>query len=314
VTDIRIVTSGPEAAKTEVATEEDSQIREIVPPPAQQIAVPTIPAVSLVMNASDVATASSEPAPIPHSAGRTEIRIEVSDKIEPPVAAPPPKPAELYEPPRAILETKPARPSESPAKSPARDLAYGNPAKAIVDEAIWNLATGSYQAYKTALEQGKSATQAAETAGGQFAFVHRKISDYSAKLENLLAESKATIGVSESIDKLLEQAVSDVIGNGAMSDSEKDAAVQQLGTLQEWVKQGVQGSLLSPARAQKILLAIGERLNWGGPSAVPEEFKPVYRTLFGNMKTAIRAAVPDAQNLQDRLINLYAAKSDLESR
>ena len=97
-----------------------------------------------------------------------------------------------------------------------------------------------------------------------------------------------------------------------MSDLEKDAAVQQLGTVQAWVKQGLQGDI-TPLQANRIILAIGDRLNWGGNAGVSEDFKPVYRTLFGRLKTAICTAVPEAQNLHDRLINLYAAKSELET-
>ena len=96
-----------------------------------------------------------------------------------------------------------------------------------------------------------------------------------------------------------------------MSDTEKDGAIQQLGAMQEWVKQGLQGDI-TPLQAHGILLAIGERLNWGGTTGVSEEFKPVYRGLFSSLKTAILAAVPEGQNLLDRLTNLYAAKSDLE--
>lgn len=217
-------------------------------------------------------------------------------------------------PVRALPDiVKAARATESPLRPPARDLTYGNPAKAMVDEVIWNLATGSHQVYKGALEQGKSPAEAAEAAGGQLAMVHRKIGDYALKLENILSESKAAISVGECIDKPLEQAVLEIIGNGAMSDSEKDAAVQQLGVIQEWVKHGLQGNITA-VEANRILLAIGDRVNWGGAADAPEQFKAVYRTLYRNLKTAIRGAVPEAQNLQDRLTNLYAAKSDLEVR
>ena len=319
ITDIRIIAPVPGSATEPVSSlAESEQLAEIqgtvAPPPEIPASPEAEPAPSVTMNAS-AAVVTSEPVASPAQPEElAELRDKVDDGVQLEITFPVPKPAAAPEPPRVLPETKPARLADSPAKSPARDLTYGNPAKAMVDEAIWNLATGNYQAYKTALQQGKSAAQAAEAAGGQFAIVHRKIADYSTKLENLLAESKATISVSDSIDKPLEQAVSEVIGSNAMSDSEKDAAIQQLGTLQEWVKQGVQGSLLSPARAQKILLAIGDRLNWGAASAVPPEFKPVYRSLYGNLKAAVRAAVPEAQNLHDRLINLYAAKSDLESR
>jgi len=171
------------------------------------------------------------------------------------------------------------------------------------------LAAGDHEAYRTALQQGKAATEAAQVAGGQLAVIHQKIRDYALKLETVLAESKATINVAETIDKPLEQAMLEIIGNGAMSDQEKDAGIQQLGTVQEWVKQGVQVDMTA-LQANQLMLAIGERLNWGGSAEVAEECKPAYRTLYLSLKAAILAAVPDAKNLVERLANLYAAKSE----
>ena len=218
-------------------------------------------------------------------------------------------------PPQAIptlVETKAAAPVAEPSvRSPVRDLTFGNSARAMVDEVIWNMATGNYQLYRTALQQGKSATEAAQAAGGQLAVIHRKISDYTLKLQAVLSDSKAIINAAEAIDKPLEQAMLEIISNGAMSDLQKDAAIQQLGTLQEGVKQGLQGNI-SPLQANQIILTIGDRLNWGGASDVSDEIKLVYRSLYASLKTSILTAVPDAQNLHDRLTNLYAAKSELE--
>jgi hypothetical protein len=213
---------------------------------------------------------------------------------------------------RSSVETKAAAAVAEPSvRSPARDLTFGNSARAMVDEVIWNMATGNYQVYKTALQQGKSATEAAQAAGGQLAVIHRKISDYTLKLQAVLSDSKAIINAAEVIDKPLEQAMLEIIGNGVMSDLQKDAAIQQLGTLQESVKQGLQGNI-TPLQANQIILTIGDRLNWGGASDVSEEIKPAYRSLYASLKTSILAADPAAQNLHDRLTNLYAAKSELE--
>jgi hypothetical protein len=90
-------------------------------------------------------------------------------------------------------------------------------------------------------------------------------------------------------------------------------AIQQLGALQEWVKEGLHGDL-TLLQANRIIVALGDRINWGGTTCVSEECKPVYRALYGSLKTAIQTAIPQAQNLHDRLTNLYAAKSDLEIR
>jgi hypothetical protein len=211
-----------------------------------------------------------------------------------------------------VAVTKDERPiADAPARSPVRDLSYGNPAKAMVDEAIWNLATGNYRVYKTALQQGSSAAAAAQAAGGQLAAVHRKISDYMSKLEAVLSESKAIIGLAEAVDKPLENAVLKIISSGELSDLQKDAAIEQLGALQKWVKHGLQGNV-TPLQTNQIILAIGDRLNWGGIADVSEDLKPVYRALYASLKSAILIAAPEAQNFHDRLTNLYAAKSDLE--
>jgi len=200
--------------------------------------------------------------------------------------------------------------AEASTRTRVRDLTFGNSAKAMVDEAIWNLAKGDYDLYRTALQQGKTPSEAAQAAGGQLAVIHQKIRDYALKLEAVLTESKTTISTAETIDKPLEQAVLEIIGNDTMSDSEKDAAIQQLGSVQESVKQGLRGDVTA-LQASQIMLAIGDRLNWGANSEVSEERKPVYRAVYLNLKTAIFAAVPEAKNFVDRLTNLYAAKSEV---
>src|SRR5277367_3030676 len=214
----------------------------------------------------------------------------------------------------SIVETKVEAAITYPAgTAPVRDLTYGNSAKAMVDEAIWNMASGNYRVYKTALQQGQSATEAAQAAGGQLAVVHRKISDYTLKLEAVLSESKVIINVEEAIDKPLEQAMLEIISNRAMSDLEKDAVIQHLGALQEWVK--VKHDLqrdMTPLRANRILLAIGDRAKWGRNSDATEQIKTAHRALYSSLKAAILTGVPEAQKLHDQLANLYAAKSDLE--
>jgi hypothetical protein len=218
----------------------------------------------------------------------------------------------LQEVSRNPVETKTVRAmSAVPGRSALRDLTFGNSAKAMVDEAIWNLATGDYEVYRVARVQGKSAGEAAQAAGGQLAVIHQKISEYTLKLEGALSESKATINLGGTVDKPLEAAMLEVISNAARSDLEKDNAIQQLGAIQEWVKRGLQGEITA-LQANQIILAIGERLNWGGSTDVSEELKPAYRALFSSLKSQIRTTVPEAHNFHERLTNLYAAKSDLE--
>ena len=80
--------------------------------------------------------------------------------------------------------------TDRPVRTPVRDVTLGNSAKAMVDEGIWNMARGDYQAYRTALQQGMSEAEAARAAGGQLAFIHRKIREYNLKLEGVFSDQK----------------------------------------------------------------------------------------------------------------------------
>ncbi|GEM_PF-1726958 len=193
-----------------------------------------------------------------------------------------------------------------------RDFAYGNPAKALVDETIWNMAAGDLDAYRHALEQGKSPLEAAQSAGGQLAVVHRKIGEYTAKIEPILSGSQATISVGYAIDNPLEQAVLDIIASNALVDAEKDTAVEHLGAFQQSIKSGL-GPVMSPLQAHRVARDIGERANWGGESELSEELKQAYRAVYARLRDALRAFVPEARELDERLANLYAAKSELEN-
>ena len=222
-----------------------------------------------------------------------------------------PPPAAFKETSPPMLVSKAARTAKDPGPRPAgRDLTFGNPSKAIVDEAIWNLPTGDHEAFRAALQKGKPPLEAAHAAGGQLAAIHRRVMEYSLKIDAVLAASAKTISVQDAVDKPLEQAMLEVIENDSMSDFDKDMVIQQLGALQEWAKSGVR-TQFTPLEANRGLLAIGERVNWGGANEIPEPLKPAYRSLFASLKKAIHVSVPDAQELHDRTVNLHAAKSEL---
>jgi hypothetical protein len=304
VTDIRVITPALDGGDLAVKVEEQIEIQEPMAPGAQASAP-----VEAVSAAPDVTDVPDTPAVTP--AVTVEPAIEQIEAHEVVVPATAPKPPVAPETSRKPAGTKVGRSSDSPARPPARDLTFGNPAKAIVDEAIWNMPAGNYEAYKAVLQQGKSPAEAAGAAGGQMAMIHRKIGDHTLRLENFLSASRAKISVGEVIDKPLEQAVLEIISR-PMSDSEKDAAVQQIGSLQEWAKSGAQGEI-NLLQANRILLAIGDRLNWGGAVEMSQECKAASRMVYASLRDAIRAAAPEAQNLHERLTNLYAAKSEIET-
>lgn len=247
---------------------------------------------------------SSAPSEIltPKSHGQTKTAESVPSRHTNPSPKGPVLPAAAVKAVRLARDTS-ARPA-------VRDLTFGNPAKAIVDEAIWNLPAGDHEAFRTALQKGKPVAEAAQTAGGQLAAIHRRVTEYSLKLDAVLATSAKTIAVREAIDKPLEQAMIEIIENDSMTDSDKDTVVQQLGALQEWAKYGLQ-TQFTALEANRGLLAIGERMSWGRPNEIPDRLKPAYRALFASLKQGIHSAAPDAQEILERLVNLHAAKSDL---
>ena len=208
--------------------------------------------------------------------------------------------------------TRFGRETDPSHKRSARDLTYGNSAKALVDETIWNMPTGDYEVYRAALQQGKPATEAAQSAGGQFAIVHRKINEYTVKIEAVLSRSRATINLRDVIDKPFEHAVLEIISSVTMSEAEKDAAISHLGAFQEQINRGLDREI-APLQAHRIAREVGDRANWGAKACLSEELKPAFRAVYSSVRNAVRVAVPEAYDLDERLANLCAAKSDLEA-
>jgi hypothetical protein len=97
-----------------------------------------------------------------------------------------------------------------------------------------------------------------------------------------------------------------------MTDEVKDAAIHQLGAFQKSLKEGL-GKDVSPLQLNKIKQSLGNRMNWGGTISVTDDIKPALRSVYGTMNKLISDAVPQAKELNERLSNLYAAQSDLET-
>lgn len=254
---------------------------------------------------------SDQPAPEIQSPDNTECPalLEAIEGSEPAVAA-----SDASPEPAAIpgVETVRRETVRSSTKGIVRDLTFGDCAKALVDEAIWNFEPGNFEAYQTALQQGKSEMDAAEAAGGQLAIVHRKIKDYKLKTETILSESKAMIDVRDALNRTLERAMVEMIDDTALNEAEKDAAIDHLGNFQQWMSDEL-GRELSPLRAHRLASSIGDRANWGIGSCAVEALKPAYRVVYKSLRNAVLLAVPSVHSTEERLANLCAAKSDLES-
>lgn len=206
------------------------------------------------------------------------------------------------------------------AGATARDVTYGNPAKALLNElpsnpsnpfeGTGNPFTGDLEKYKAALRSGATQTQAYQAAGGRIAAVASKVDALAPQLNAMLSKSTVQIPVADVIDKPLMDAATEIINNRAMTQAEKDAAIGQLGAFQHSLKEGL-GNTISPLQANQIKQSIGDRVNWAGNIAVTDEVKPAYRTVYGTLKQAVNSAVPGSAALNERLTDLLAAQTDL---
>jgi hypothetical protein len=182
----------------------------------------------------------------------------------------------------------------------------------LVDEAIWNLPAGDLDVFKAELQEGRPPIEAARSAGGQFAIIHRKIAEYTLRVEAILSESKATIDVCNVIDAPFEDAMAEIISDVRLSETEKDRAIECLGAFQAQVKHGLDREI-TPLQAHCIVRIVGDRGSWGIGMGPSEELKPVFRAVYRSVRRALDVAAPEAKDLNERLMNLYVAKSDLES-
>ena len=137
-----------------------------------------------------------------------------------------------------------------------------------------------------------------------------KIQELSPRLETALGNSTNMIKVADAIDKPLNKAINEIIANPAMTEAEKTAAFNQLAELHLALRQGL-GEEITPLQANQIKQAVGDRINWGGNTAVGDEVKPAYRAVYGSLKEAVNKAVPETAELNERLTNLLAANKDL---
>ena len=95
-------------------------------------------------------------------------------------------------------------------------------------------------------------------AGGRLGDVAQRVSDLQPQVNQALAQSTKTISVADAIDKPLTDAMNDIIGNSAMTDPEKMAAISQLGGLQASLKEGL-GADISPLKANQLKNLVGSR-------------------------------------------------------
>ena len=136
------------------------------------------------------------------------------------------------------------------------------------------------------------------------------IGELTRQLEGILSQSEAPISVAQTIDIPLEHAALEIIENSAMSETQKDSTVQQLGALQQSLKRDVSQEM-TIVEAHRIKQSVGNSLN--GDGSVPEEAKSGLRDVYDSLDRVIHDAVPKAKHLEERLEHLLKMKVELES-
>jgi hypothetical protein len=74
------------------------------------------------------------------------------------------------------------------------------------------------------------------------------------------------------------------------------------------------GDYATPAQLQTIKQGVGNRVNWGGTSAITDDVKAAYRSVYGSLKEAIHRSVPGSAEIDNRLTDLLGASRDLVSQ
>jgi hypothetical protein len=154
-------------------------------------------------------------------------------------------------------------------------------------------------------EARRTTTRSAQSPTDRCVAINRLIGELATQLESILSQSETTITVANTIDNPLEQATLEIIDNRAMTETQKDVLIQQLGALQEFLKQGV-GQDMSPLKAHQIKQTIGD-------FSVMDEARPAYRAVYDSLENAIHTTVPKARHLERRLANLLEMKSKVEN-
>jgi hypothetical protein len=71
------------------------------------------------------------------------------------------------------------------------------------------------------------------------------------------------------------------------------------------------GDLITPSEANGIKQDIGSRVRWGGNTAVGDEVKPAYKSVYQSLRKAVHEAVPESAKIDDELTDHFAAKDSL---
>jgi hypothetical protein len=132
-----------------------------------------------------------------------------------------------------------------------------------------------------------------ESLAERCAAIDRQIGELASQMESILSQSEATIDPASTIDAPLEQVILEIIGNPAMNDTQKDAAITRLGEIQKSLKQAV-GQGMTLLEAHRIKRSLAGCLS--GEIGASEEAKAAYRAVHDRIQQAMHTAMSQREN------------------
>jgi hypothetical protein len=207
------------------------------------------------------------------------------------------------------------------------DVAYGNPAKALLDEGIATPKTGDIEKFKDAIRSGATLQGAAEAAGGRIAAINQKIGQLAPELHQKLAAAgtnRAAGATFSNLARIPASTVTDPIDNGiqailknrGVTAEDAHAAIKELQALKQAALKvpsvpGATTTAWAPLEANSVKQEIGQSTNWAGRERIGELVEPIKKQVYGNLKNSVNAAAPGTAALNERLTNLLAAQADV---
>jgi len=196
-----------------------------------------------------------------------------------------------------------------------RDVIYGNPAKALLDENIATLGTGDLEKFKDAVRSGSTLQGAADAAGGRIAAVSDRINQIAPQLRATLAASTTKIPVSVVTDPI-DNGIQQIMASRGVTAQEAQTAIGELNAIKQAALKipsapGATATSWAPLEANTVKQEIGADIDWAGRERIGQLVDPVRKQVYGGLRDAVNQAAPGAANLNERLTNLLAAQTDI---
>ena len=217
---------------------------------------------------------------------------------------------------KALLTSKAARGAVNESvMATARDVTYGNPAKALLDEGIKTPFTGDLEKFKDAIRGGSTLQGASEAAGGRIAAISDKINQIAPQLKQTLAASTVKIPASTVTD-VIDNGIAAIKANRGVTAAEVQSAEAELQAIKDAALKvpmapGIAAKSWAPLEANTVKQEIGQSVNWEGRERIGQLVDPIKKQIYGALKDAVNKAAPGSAPLNERLTNLLAAQTDV---